>query len=94
MVRNFRKYHRFLAIIMTLPLALTILTGLGYTLSEDWLHLENLGEFLIGLHTGEIFGLEEIYPILNSLGAIGLLITGITMTGLMRRKRNAQGLQQ
>lgn len=87
MLRSFRKYHRTLAIIMTLPLALTILTGLGYTFFDEWLHLDGIGEFLIQLHTGELVGLGEIYPILNGIGAIGLLITGVTMTGLMRRKR-------
>lgn len=90
MVRNFRKYHRALAILMALPLGLTILTGLGYTVFEDWLHVEGLGRFLIELHTGELLGLEEIYPVLNGLGAIGLVITGVVMSGLMKTRRKSQ----
>jgi uncharacterized iron-regulated membrane protein len=88
MMRSFRKYHRVLAVIMALPLGLTILTGLGYTIFEDWLHIDGLGHFLIELHTGEILGLEDLYPVLNGLGAIGLVITGITMSGLMKRRRS------
>ncbi|PZV07651.1 MAG: peptidase [Leptolyngbya sp.] len=93
MVRTFRKYHRSLAIIMALPLGLTILTGLGYTIFEDWLHLDGVGEFLIGLHTGELVGLEDIYPVLNGLGAIGLVITGIVMSGLTKSRRKSPASQ-
>ncbi|MFM7440189.1 MAG: hypothetical protein ACKO2V_16605 [Snowella sp.] len=35
LVRVFRKYHRFLAIILCLPLVLTILTGVAYTIAVD-----------------------------------------------------------
>jgi hypothetical protein len=34
----------------------------------------------------EIIHLEKIYPILNGLGLIGLLITGLSMTGLFRER--------
>jgi hypothetical protein len=90
MVRTFRKYHRTLAIIMTLPLGLTILTGFGYTFFDEWLHMDSLGHFLMELHTGEILGLDEIYPILNGLGALGLLVTGVSMTRLIKAKRPSQ----
>ena len=87
---TFRKYHRTLALIMTLPLGLTILTGLGYTLLDEWLDMGRLGHFLLDLHSGELLGLDEIYPILNGLGALGLLITGITMTPLFTRSRKVR----
>ena len=93
MKRAFRKYHRVLAIIICLPLALTVLTGMATTLVGEW----NLGvgtvsrSFLLALHTGEIFGLQAIYPLLNGLGIIGLLVTGMTMTGLFRRRVSAAG---
>lgn len=89
MMRSFRKYHRTLSIIMALPLGLTILTGLGYTFFDEWLHMGSVGGLMLRLHTGELVGLGGIYPILNGLGALGLLITGITMTGVMRRKGRA-----
>jgi len=87
--RTFRKYHRSLAIILFLPLILTILTGVGYTIFDEWFGQDKIGEFLLGVHTFEFLGLQKIYPLLNGLGLIGLLITGLTMTGLF--KKQAQG---
>ncbi|MBD2448601.1 peptidase [Nostoc sp. FACHB-152] len=86
MTRMFRRYHRQIAIILCLPLFLTVLTGLGFTVAHEWLHQDELGEFILGLHTLEIIHLEKIYPILNGLGLVGLLITGVTMTGLFRQR--------
>lgn len=50
----------------------------------------NLGlssSLLLKIHTGEIFHLEGIYPLLNGLGLIGLLVTGLSMTGLFSKKK-------
>jgi hypothetical protein len=44
--RTFRKYHRSLAIILSLPLILTVLTGVGYTIFEEWFGQDKIGEFL------------------------------------------------
>jgi hypothetical protein len=88
MHRTFRKSHRLLAPIMVLPLTLTVLTGMLATLKQEWMLTIGLsGSVLLKLHTGEIFGLQAIYPILNGLGLIGLLVTGISMTGLLKRKK-------
>jgi hypothetical protein len=87
MKRLFRKYHRTLAIMICLPLGLTILTGILVTMTREW-HL-NLGipsSVLLGIHTGEIFHLEGVYPVLDGLGAIGLLVTGLSMTSLFNKK--------
>ena len=89
--RLFRKYHRVLASIVFLPLILTTLTGMATTITAEW-HL-NLGiprGVLLAIHTGEVFHLQKIYPILNGLGTLGLLITGITMTGIFNRKLPTQ----
>lgn len=86
MNRVFRKYHRQLAIILCLPLFLTVITGVGYTIFDKLLEQEQLGEFFLKLHTFEFLGLEKIYPLLNGLGLIGLLVTGLTMTGLFKNK--------
>lgn len=64
---TFRKYHRALALIMALPLGLT----LGYTLLDEWLGMDRLGHFLLDFHSDELLGLDEIYPIVNGLGALG-----------------------
>ncbi|MEH1965827.1 peptidase [Nostoc sp.] len=86
MTRMFRRYHRQIAIVLCLPLFLTVLTGMSFTISHEWLHQDELGEFLLRLHTLEILHLEKIYPLLNGLGLVGLLITGVSMTGLFRTR--------
>ncbi len=81
----FRKYHRTLSIILCLPLLLTVLTGIAATMVGEWsLTLGLSRRVLMELHTGEIFHLQGIYPILNGLGLLGLLITGISMSGLFK----------
>jgi hypothetical protein len=86
MNRMFRKYHRQIAIVLCIPLFVTVLTGMGYTIADEWFHQSELGDFLLKIHTFEILRLGKIYPILNGLGLIGLLITGVTMTGLFRKR--------
>jgi hypothetical protein len=88
MKRAFRKYHRVLATILCLPLALTILTGMATTMVGEWsLNFGLSRGFLLALHTGEIFHFEAIYPILNGLGLIGLLVTGVSMTSLFKARK-------
>ncbi|MBD2208259.1 peptidase [Nostoc linckia FACHB-104] len=86
MNRMFRKYHRQIAIALCIPLFLTVITGMGYTIADEWFHQGELGEFLLRIHTFEILRLGKIYPILNGLGLVGLLITGLSMTGLFRKR--------
>ena len=89
--KAFRKYHRLLASIIFLPLILTTLTGMATTVTAEW-HW-NLGiprGLLLAIHTGEIFHLQAIYPILNGLGTLGLLLTGITSAGIFHRKPQIQ----
>ncbi len=88
MIRAFRKYHRWLAIAISLPLILTVVTGVGYTIFREWFHQDEIARFLMGLHTLETLGLESIYPLLNGLGLIGLLVTGLSMTGLFKKRPN------
>ncbi|MER3494326.1 MAG: peptidase [Mastigocladus sp. ERB_26_2] len=88
-MRSFRKYHRTLAIILALPLFVTLLTGIAATLVGEW--SANIGvprSLLLSIHRGEIFGLQGIYPILNGLGLLGLLATGLSMTSLFGRKKS------
>lgn len=59
---------------------------MGFTIAHEWLHQDQLGGFLLGLHTLEILHLEAIYPLLTGLGLVGLLITGVSMTGLFRKR--------
>ncbi len=88
MIRSFRRYHRQIAIALSLPLFLTVFTGIGVTIVQKWFHQHELGEFLLSIHTLEIIHLETIYPLLTGLGLLGLLITGLSMTGLFRQRRD------
>lgn len=85
-MRIFRKYHRQIAITVSLSLLLTVVTGVGYTLFDEVLGQDQIGHFLIKLHTLELFHLEKIYPFLNGLGLIGLLVTGISMMRLGKKR--------
>ncbi len=88
MKKLFRKYHRILAIIITLPLTLTVLTGMLTTVVKEWpINTEISARLLLKIHTGEIFNLQASYPILNGLGMIGLLVTGLSMSGLFGRRK-------
>lgn len=81
--RTFRQYHRKIAIAACIPLLLTVFTGMGYTILGEWLQLYPAASFVMSIHTGRIVGLQGIYPLLNGLGLVGLLVTGITMTRLL-----------
>ncbi|MFB2896242.1 peptidase [Aerosakkonemataceae cyanobacterium BLCC-F50] len=87
MYRLFRKYHRWLGIVCVLPLLLTVSTGITFPIAKA-LHQRQIAGFLIHLHTLETFGLDGFFPIINGLGLLGLLITGIYMTSLVRKQRS------
>ncbi len=86
MNRLFRKYHRWLAIVCVFPLLLTVITGMLFPIAKAF-HQRQLAGFLIHLHTLETFGLESFFPIINGIGLLGLLITGIYMTNLFQERR-------
>ncbi|HTL88355.1 MAG TPA: peptidase [Leptolyngbya sp.] len=88
MKRTFRKYHRLLGLIVALPLLLTVLTGMATTIEREWsLDLGVTSRVLLKIHTGEIFHLEKFYPILDGLGLIALVMTGLSLSGVLGRKR-------
>jgi hypothetical protein len=87
MKRTFRKYHRLIAGIVALPLILTAITGILVTMVAEWdLNLGVSRRVLLGLHNGELFHLEKIYPVLNGLGLLVMLATGLSMTNLFHKK--------
>ncbi|MBE9094421.1 peptidase [Tychonema sp. LEGE 07203] len=88
MKKSFHKYHRMIGIIVALPLTLTVLTGMVATIGREWpLNIGISSRFMLKVHTGEIFHLQAIYPILNGLGMLGLLVTGLSMSGLFGRRK-------
>ncbi len=76
----FRRIHRFLAPIMVMPLLITLCSGVLFQIaasndkSEQFL-------WLLDLHRGKFgrFNLELVYPYLNAIGLLTLLITGTLM---------------
>ncbi|MEL6353298.1 MAG: PepSY domain-containing protein [Cyanobacteria bacterium J06627_28] len=75
-----RQLHKALVPFMVLPLLLTLTTG---TLFQFAVAIDRANDFLwlLELHRGK-FGqvnLEFLYPILNALGLLTLIITGSIM---------------
>ena len=77
---RFRQLHRALVPFVAFPLLLTLTTGMGFQLAvaggraNDFL-------WLLELHRGKFgsINLELIYPILNALGLLTLVVTGLMM---------------
>lgn len=86
MKHTLRKYHRLIATLFCLPLLFTALTGTSVAIAEEWLHQEELAAFLITVHTFQIFKLDAILPVLNGLGLMGLVATGLSMTRLFTKR--------
>jgi hypothetical protein len=87
-----RKYHRQLGLVFCLPLFVTALTGTLANLVDVW-GLDFVSRStLLHLHTGEWleigkFRLVKFYPILNGLGLVAILVTGISMLRGAKRPR-------
>ncbi|MEH2178458.1 peptidase [Nostoc sp.] len=86
MKNTFRKYHRLIATLFCLPLLFTAVTGISIAIADTWLHQQELAAFLITVHTFQIFKLDAIVPVLNGLSLIGLVATGLSMTGLFAKR--------
>ncbi len=85
-----RWVHRMLAPIAFLPLLLSAFTGVAFRLGETWLRLpEDQIEFLMSIHQGSYFGSvgKPIYVLLVGLGLVLLLVTGIQLTPLFRKRK-------
>jgi uncharacterized iron-regulated membrane protein len=85
-----RSLHRWFAPIMALPILLTLLTGMAFQMAKA---LGQGSEFLwlLDLHRGKLGPLDPqmVYPFLNGLGLLTLMITGIVMWWQTRRKKRS-----
>lgn len=81
-----RRLHRLMAPIMILPILLTLVTGSIYQI-VDLGGKGNDFDWLLDWHKGHfgVLNLEKIYPFLNALGLLTLLITGTVMWFQVRR---------
>lgn len=84
---NVRRLHRLTAPIMVLPLLLTLITGTLFQFA-DLTGQERRFRWLLALHTGHfgVINLSGIYPFLNALGLLFLVVTGVSMWLQGRRK--------
>lgn len=84
-----RQLHRALVPFMVGPLLLTLLTGMSFQFAAM---SDRASDFiwLLDLHRGKfgVVNLEFVYPILNALGLLTLVITGGAMwfQSLSRRR--------
>jgi uncharacterized iron-regulated membrane protein len=92
---DLRGFHRVLAPIAFLPLIVSSLTGVAYRLGKAWFNLpSNQAAILLQIHQGSYLGsaLKPLYVLLVGAGLIGLLITGIQMSGIFRTRKSQASL--
>jgi len=87
MKNTFRQYHRLIALIFCLPLFFTALTGTSIVIADQWLHQDAWVAFLVAVHTFQIFKLDAILPVVNGLGLIGLVATGLSMSRVLTKRQ-------
>lgn len=89
-IKALRKLHRKFAPIVFLPLFLTAFTGVFYRVARSWFGVsDEFGELILFIHQGEFLGkdLRVFYVLLNGLGLIAMVISGIVMSGIFRRRK-------
>jgi len=86
----FLKYHKYLGIIFSLPLALCALTAMGMLIAEEFLHNEKLASLFFNLHTMKIFGSEKIeiiYSFIVGISTLVLIFTGLMLLVPINKKK-------
>lgn len=84
-----RSLHGWLAPIFLLPLFVSASTGIIYRLGKAWFGLSNSqAKFFLNIHQGSYLGpsMRAFYVLLVGLGLLAMLLTGIQMTGIFRRR--------
>jgi hypothetical protein len=84
-----RKFHKIAAPIVFLPLFVTVITGVAYRLGRAWFGLtKDQAHILMVIHEGEYLGVDvkPFYVLLNGIGLLWMLITGLMMSGIFNRK--------
>ena len=77
-----RALHRRFAPLVVLPLLVTVTTGVTYRLARDWFGVDKDNvHWLMTVHEGEWLGptLEPVVVLLNALGLLWMLVTGVTL---------------
>ena len=77
-----RKSHRVLAVVFSLPMIVTAVTGIAYQVGNKWFHAdEKTLKLIMNLHQGSWLGpdLRPFYILLIGGGLIVLCLTGLRM---------------
>lgn len=73
-----------LAIILAIPLFITLLTGMVVAISDTMsIDIGTSRDLLLKIHNGDVFNLAAIYPILSVVGLVGLIMTELTMSRIL-----------
>lgn len=83
-----RGLHRYLAALFFLPLLVSASTGIIFRLGKTWFGLSaDHAKLVLAIHQGTYLGSywRVFYILLIGLGLLGLLVTGLQMTGLFRK---------
>lgn len=87
-IARLRQLHSMIAPFMLLPLLITLFTGMGFQIAVS---LGQAGDFLwlMEWHRGKFgsLNLELVYPFLNALGLLTLVITGMVMWFQMNKRK-------
>lgn len=97
-LQRLRDSHAALAPLVLLPLLVTASTGLGYRLLRDWAGLgRDQAHLLMVIHEGEwlkpLLGseAETFYVLLNGLGLLWMLSSGVAMLAQRLRRQGQRG---
>ncbi|MEB3227095.1 MAG: PepSY domain-containing protein [Synechocystis sp.] len=91
-IKQLRKLHRKIAPIVFLPLLVTAFTGILYRVVRSWFGAsDEIGEMIMFIHQGSYLGkdLRVFYVILNGLGLLAMVVSGIVMSSTFFRQRKA-----
>jgi uncharacterized iron-regulated membrane protein len=86
---NARLLHGILTPVFFLPLLVSASTGIIYRLEKAWLGLSTeQTNFFLNIHQGSYLGkdLRALYVLIVGLGLLAIVATGITMTGILRKR--------
>eukprot|EP00743_Colponemidia_sp_Colp-15_P009629 GILK01010532.1.p1 GENE.GILK01010532.1~~GILK01010532.1.p1 ORF type:complete len:220 (+),score=11.80 GILK01010532.1:61-720(+) len=83
-----RKLHRAVGFVACIPLFLIAVTGMVYGICRFNFQIEKESVvWIVRLHTGKLFGLGTIYPIVMGFCLLALLYSGISMSKLCQRRK-------
>jgi GGDEF domain-containing protein len=94
---NTVSLYKLLALILVIPLAICVETGVAYRLGTDWLNMPGQQTAIfLSIHTGAPLGiiLGIFYTLITGLGLILLSIMGIKMTPAAKTVLPSNQLQQ